>query len=464
MMYYDLSGYVVSVAGDDIRIAWNETVEAVLAHDATAADRLVKTLTADPNFALAHAVNGLMLLTLARAELVPAAVGCHDKARLAKSNRAITMREDLYLQALEQWLLDAPRRAAVVLEEILMEDPLDMLAIKLAHMLRFVLGEQAQTLAVLQRVAPAFGRHHPFAGFVNGCLAFALEERGLYSDAEHAGRLAVNLSPRDVWGRHAVAHVFEMTGRADEGMDWLADHGQWAHANNFRLHLTWHQALFKMERGEFAEVTVLYDRRMAAECSDDYRDIASCASLLARLEYAGVDVGMRWEEVADRAERCVKDGRLVFADLHYILALLGANRAESAETIARTLVDDSFAHSSEERRIAARGGGIAACGLLAFHDGDYAEAAKLFSVARSTLVEIGGSNAQRDLFDQVYIESLIRSGSTERATALLERRLADRMGVNRFAAERLSQLRQTSSARLGALATLSASVAESTFY
>ena len=440
-MYYDLSGYAVSVEGDDIRIAWNETVEAVLAHDVTAADRIAKTLMADPNFALAHAVNGLMLLTLARADLVPAAVHCLNNARLAKSNRAITRREDRFLQALERWLMDAPRQAAVVLEESLEEHPLDALVVKFAQMLRFMLGDQAQMLAVSQRVAPAFGRHHPFSGFVNGCLAFALEEGGHYTEAEHAGRLAVSLSPRDVWGRHAVAHVLEMTGRADEGMAWLSDHGQWAHVNNFKLHLTWHQALFKMERNEFADVIALYDQRMVAECSDDYRDIASCASLLARLEYAGVDVGRRWEGMANRAEQRVKDGRLVFADLHYLLALLGADRVVSAETIARTLVDDSLAHSSEERRVASRSGGIAACGLLAFHDGDYAEATKLFSVARSALVEIGGSNAQRDLFEQVYIESLIRSGSGELAADLLERRLSDRMGANRFAAERLSQLR-----------------------
>jgi hypothetical protein len=455
-MFYDLAGYPVSVADEDTHLAWNEIVEAVLAHDATAADRIYKTLVADPNFALAHAVNGLMILALARSDLVPAAATCLDKARQAKLNRAITSREDMFLQALEQWLLEAPRKSAIVLERILADYPLDALAIKLAHTLRFMLGDQAQMLSVLQRVAPAFGQYHPFAGFINGCLAFALEERGLYSDAEYTGRLAVSLSPRDVWGRHAVAHVLEMSGRADEGMTWLADDRQWIHANNFKFHLTWHHALFKMELGELAEVTELYDQRMVAECTDDYRDIASCASLLARLEYAGVDVGRRWEGLADQAERRAEDGRLVFADIHYILALLGADRVESAEAIARTLVDDSSAHASDERRIAARGGGIAACGLLAFYDGDYAEAAKLFSVASSTLIEIGGSNAQRDLFEQVYIESLVRSGNEEQAAVLLKRRLVDRLGSNRFAAERLGRLGRTPSSRLGALATLSA--------
>jgi hypothetical protein len=246
-----------------------------------------------------------------------------------------------------------------------------------------------------------------------------------------------------------------MTGRTCEGITWLADDEKWSHANNFRLHLFWHQALFNIEAGQLVEATAVYDLRMVTNGSEDYRDIANCASLLARLEYEGVDVGKRWESVADRAERRANDGRLVFADLHYILALLGAGRVKSADALARRVVDDSFANSSDERRVAARSGGTVACGLLAFQEGDYVAAARWFSAARSTLIDIGGSNAQRDLFDQVYIESLIRSGDGKQASALLERRLSLRMGRNRFALERLNRL-QTTSSRLGALAGLEA--------
>jgi hypothetical protein len=188
-MYYDLSDCAVSVADHDVRIGWSETVEAFLAHDATAADRLAKILVADPDFALAHAVNGLMLITLARSDLVPIAADCLKRARLATSNRAVTSREGIFVHALEQWLLDSPRRAAALLEESVADHPFDALAIKLAHTLRFMLGDQAQMLSVLQRAAPKFGQHHPLAGFVNGCFAFALEEQGNYSEAEHVGRV-----------------------------------------------------------------------------------------------------------------------------------------------------------------------------------------------------------------------------------------------------------------------------------
>lgn len=451
-MYHDLSDDRLTIANDAARLAWNDTLEAIMAHAAATPEHLARTLAADPDFALAHAAKGLMLLSLARAELVGAARDCLAKARASAALQPVTKREKMVIEALALWLDEAPRRAAERLEAVLTAHPFDVLALKLSHGLRFVLGDQAQMLASLRRVAPSFGDSHPLAGYVSGCYAFALEEQGFYDEAERTGRRAVALSPRDAWGRHAVAHVLEMTGRADEGVAWLGDGGSVAHANNLRFHIFWHLALFRLERGETGEVLRLYDEEIRAETTDDFRDIANGASLLARLDYAGIDVGSRWEELAAKAEGRVHDGCLVFADLHYALSLLGAGRHDGAEAIARTLVADAHAHPSGERRDAARSGALAAFGLIAFSEGDYAEASRLLGAARSGLIAIGGSHAQRDLFEQAYAESLIRAGEHERAAHVLGERLARRGGTNLFAARRLAQLRARPAGRLAALA------------
>ncbi len=451
-MYHDLSGDRVTVVNDAARLAWNDTLEALLAHAAATPEHLARTLDADSGFALAHAAKGLMLLSLARPELLGAARDCLAKAQAAIVQRPVTQRERMVTEALALWLADAPRQAAQRLEAILDSHPFDVLALKLSHGLRFMLGDQAEMLASLRRVVPGFAESHPLSGYVNGCYAFALEEQGFYAEAERAGRRAVGLSPRDAWGRHAVAHVLEMTGRADEGVAWLGDGRNWAHANNLRFHIVWHLALFRLERGETAEVLRLYDEDIRGEQTDDYRDIANGASLLARLDYAGVDVGSRWEELAAKAEGRVHDGRLVFADLHYALSLLGAGQNDAAETIARGLVEDCQTHPSGERREAARSGALAAFGLIAFHEGDYAEASRLLGCARNGLVAIGGSHAQRDLFEQAHIESLIRSGNHDRAGHILSERLARRGGWNLYASRRLTQLRNRPSGRTAALA------------
>jgi tetratricopeptide (TPR) repeat protein len=460
--HHELSGDRVTVANDAAHLAWNDTLEALLAHAAATPDHLARTLAADPDFALAHAAKGLMLLSLARAELVAPARDCLAKATEAARLRPVTRRETMVLEALAFWLDDAPRRAAQRLEAILLAHPFDVLALKLSHGIRFMLGDQAQMLSTLNRFAPGFGESHPLAGYIHGCHAFALEERGFYGDAERAGRRAVALSPRDAWGRHAVAHVLEMQGRVDEGIAWLGDGRHIAHANNLRFHILWHLALFRLERGETGEVLRLYDEEIRAEPTDDYRDIANGASLLARLDYAGIDVGERWEELAAKAQGRVQDGRLVFADLHYALSLLGAGQADGAETIARSLIEDATMHPSGERRDAARNGALAAFGLIAFHEGDYGEAARLLGAARDGLLAIGGSHAQRDLFEQAYAESLIRCGNHDRATVVLLERLARREGRNRFASrglEKLGRLGQTASGRLATLAVASTPLA-----
>lgn len=458
-VHHDLSGDRITISCDAARLAWNATLEALMAHAAATPEHLARSLAADPDFALAHAAKGLMLLSLARAELVAPARDCLGKARAAAVEWPVTRRETMVIEALALWLDDAPRRAAERLEAILLAHPFDVLALKLSHGLRFMLGDQAQMLATLNRHAPGFGETHPLAGFVHGCHAFALEERGFYAQAERTGRRAVALSPRDAWGRHAVAHVLEMTGRVDEGVTWLGDGREVSHANNLRFHIFWHLALFRLERGETAEALRLYDEEIRAEPTDDYRDIANGASLLARLDYAGIDVGDRWEELAAKAEGRIHDRRLVFADLHYALSLLGAGHTDGAEAIARSLIVDAEAHPSGERRAAARHGAFAAFGLLAFHEGDYDEATRLLGAARSGLLAIGGSHAQRDLFEQAYAESLIRAGAHERAAEILGERLRRRGGANLFAARRLAQLRSRGAGRLAALAVASTPLA-----
>ncbi|HEV7325198.1 MAG TPA: tetratricopeptide repeat protein [Bosea sp. (in: a-proteobacteria)] len=458
-LHHDLFGDGLAVANDAARLAWNDTLEALLAHAAATPEHLARTLAADPNFALAHAAKGLMLLSLARPELLGPARDCLAAARASALLRPVARREQMVIEALALWLDEAPRKAAERLEAILLLHPQDVLALKLSHGLRFMLGDQIEMLATLNRFAPSFGETHPLAGYVHGCHAFALEERGLYAEAERTGRHAVALCPRDAWGRHAVAHVLEMTGRTSEGIAWLADGRSIAHANNLRFHIFWHLALFRLERNETAEVLRLYDEEIRAEATDDYRDIANAASLLARLDYAGVAVGDRWEELADKAERRVHDGRLVFADLHYALALLGAGRRGAAENIAQSLARDADGCAVGERAEAARSGALAAQGLMAFSEGDNAQAARLLGSARSGLLAIGGSHAQRDLFEQAHIESLLQAGDHELAARLLEQRLARRGGSNRFAARRLAQLHRRAPGRLAALAIAASPIA-----
>ena len=66
--------------------------------------------------------------------------------------------------------------------------------------------------------------------------------------------------------------------------------------------------------------------------------------------------------------------------------------------------------------------------LLAWREKDYAQAAKLLSGARADIVRMGGSHAQRDLFDMVLIDAALKSGDGKGARALLAERTAAKPG------------------------------------
>ena len=66
----------------------------------------------------------------------------------------------------------------------------------------------------------------------------------------------------------------------------------------------------------------------------------------------------------------------------------------------------------------------AADGLLAHAKGEWQAAIRGLGQALPRMTEIGGSHAQRDLFEQVYLDALIRAGRLVPAQQMLELRRA----------------------------------------
>lgn len=418
---HDLSGMPTSLEAawiDD----WNRVILGVLSHAASTGPDLNRVLAAAPEFALGQAIRGLSCLLLGRSEMVAVAREAHAAA---VSGAPATMREIAFVHALGDWLGGRPSRAAARLEISLTLNPRDALTMKMVQAIHFVMGRPAEMRRSVEGVLDAWS-DHPARGYLLGCHAFTLEETGDYAAAERSGRAGVALAPDDAWGLHAVAHVYDMTGRARAGLDWLSGReGSWAHCNNFRFHVWWHRALMHLDLGEHDAALALYDADIRAEKTDDYRDVANAASLLSRLELDGVDVGDRWEELAVLAERRATDGCLAFADLHYMLALCGgAREAAAAALIARMRA--TRRQAGEAEAVIACPGLHLAEGLQAFAGGEYSSAWMHLRAGRAELQSIGGSHAQRDVFDRITIEAALRGGYMDAAESLIRDRMARR--------------------------------------
>ena len=307
-------------------------------------------------------------------------------------------------------------------DQILLNHPRDVLAFRLAHFVNFWLGRPDEMLASVERVTPAWSPELP--GYVSllACRCFASEECGLYTPAEAAGREALSRDPSDLWAAHGVAHVMEMQGRRAEGLAWIASLSpNWQGAGSIMHHLWWHAAMFHMERREFDDVLDLYDRQfrdlqspLTQAMPDLYIDMQNAASMLFRLQRHGVDVGERWVELADKAEARIGDTLSGFTLPHWMMALTGAGRDAAA---ARLLGAVSQAPDPLARELAAP-----ICAAVLDHArGRHAEAVEQMRPVLGRMYRLGGSHAQQDVFEQLYLDAAMKAGLSDDVNLLLER-------------------------------------------
>ena len=121
-----------------------------------------------------------------------------------------------------------------------------------------------------------------------------------------------------------------------------------------------------------------------------------------------------------------------FADVHAIMAELRAGQEARAEQRLAAM-RETAASNDEAASTYGEVGVPLAEGLTAFHRGDYAGTVEHLLPARFELWRIGGSHAQRDVFDWTLAEAAGRGGLRDVALSLAHERLAlkPRSHINR---------------------------------
>ncbi|MBS0393643.1 MAG: tetratricopeptide repeat protein [Proteobacteria bacterium] len=415
-MRHDYLGNPVTGGGDATLAGIDDFIGGFLGYE----ERVLAILPAadaEPGHCLANAYAGWVWMFLESPD-GPARAATY-LARAEAAARGATRREQLTTALLRAWsdgdVVAATRRAG----EILAEAPRDLAALKLHQYLDFNRGRCPEMLRVALASLPAAAD----VPQLHGMLAFAFEQCHLLRDAEAAARHALALLPREPWAQHALAHVMLTEGRIEEGIGFLESaSATWNGLTSFMYtHNWWHLAVFYLSEGRFDEALGLYDRHVWARDREYSQDQVGAVSLLARLELAGQGVGNRWQELAGYLRARRADTVEPFLSLQYLYGLARAGCAEADELAAAI---GARARSAPEplRAAWAEVAWPAARGLLAHARADYATARRELGPTLARMLEIGGSHAQRDLFQQLYLDSLIRSGATIAAQQLLEER------------------------------------------
>ena len=122
--------------------------------------------------------------------------------------------------------------------------------------------------------------------------------------------------------------------------------------------------MFELELDEHDEALRLYDEAVGGTGSAVVLDLIDASAMLWRLRLRGVDVGGRWDSVADRWAAVLAGGgagQYAFNDVHAMLAYVGADRAAAQGELLGAMEDTA----REKARTTANSRGTSACRSLA---------------------------------------------------------------------------------------------------
>ena len=360
----------------------------------------------DPEFVLGSVYNAAYYVLAGTPSDAPQLTT--EVERIDQRTDATGERDQSHVRALRHLLAGDYTRAAEVWDEIAARAN-DFAAVRIAHDIYLHVGDADRRLRSSLAAADRWQSDDHGYGFVQGQLAFALEEVGQLEQAERVGRAALDLDPQDLWARHALAHVYETTDDQQDALDLLdGPDAVWHDQDALSTHIWWHLALRLIAAGEYQRVLSIHDQELAV-ATTAFR-LCDLASLLWRLELAGVDVADRWSALADRWADIAERHTCGFIDLHASLVFLRESSHRGATPFFAGLEASHRSPVSENARTFSEVVRPLVAAVRSHAEGDHAAAAAELDNLAPETHRIGGSNAQRDLI------TLTRTASAERVT------------------------------------------------
>ncbi|XP_041651555.1 tetratricopeptide repeat protein 38 [Cheilinus undulatus] len=370
---------------------------------------------ADPSFVMGHVIcTGLELAgTGTSVRLNERLAGDVKRMVELANNQDISPRERLHVRAMELFSHGNFSKACDVWEDILVDYPTDMLALKFSHDAYFYIGAQNKLRDSVARVLPYWKPHMPLASYLKGMYSFGLLETRAYDQAEKVAMEGLALTPEDAWAVHSVAHVYEMRVEVDKGLKFMESREKdWQVSDMLASHNYWHWALYFIEKEQYEAALEIFDSQVSRRCkaSGSMLDMVDASSLLYRLEMEGVCVKDRWRELLQVTQPHTDDHVTLFNDVHFLMASLGAKESATSHRLLEGLQELAKEPGENQQHQLAQTLGVPMCQAMAEYDqGNYNRTVDLLYPLRYDIVKMGGSDAQRDVFNQLLIHAAVKS-------------------------------------------------------
>ena len=416
---YDLP---LTTTSDRAAAYYRDGVDCMLSAWHGAEEAFNRAIAEDPGFALAH---------IARARLHQLNMEGKEARAMAAHARQLaagtTPREIGHVEVMAAVIESKPKIATDTAEAHLDEYPRDALVLALllgAFGLYAFSGRadhDAAKLAICARNATHYGEDWWFTSY----LGWSHTEAGNLREGRTLSERAVELRSANANAAHGLSHAMFEQGDMEAGRTFIS---QWLPAHDRQSflhgHLAWHGALSALDAGDLDGALAVYEQQIkpAGRPYPPLNIFTDGTSLLWRLELAGqAGLEQHWRDMAAYGEKYFPQAGAHFADVHHALAAA----MTGGEALEARLAQLEAREASG--KLAPGRAAIDLCrGVKAFADGDNDNAIRLLEPAMSDLARIGGSHAQRELWEDTLIVACLRAGHGDKAARLISTRLERR--------------------------------------
>ena len=419
----DRYGMTLSTNSPAAADLWQEGIDLLLSQSYGAEEKLQEAIDTDEGFAIAHGCLAFLHMTRARPDQARESV----KRGLELAD-GITDRERRHIEAVNLWANGKGPDALRLVREHLVEWPRDSVLHRLAQRL-YMLGCSGAgdpsfppaLLAMMDEVAPHCGDDWAFLGQ----YAFAHHENGILDKALSLAEKSLEMNPGNAVAAHSVTHSYFEYGDAATGGNFL---GNWLEGfdarAHYHTHLSWHQALFELALGRYGEALQLYeDWIRPTAINKNISGLSDSASFMWRMTiYGGEAPPKPWDEVKEQAAPAATTPGAAFRDAHAALAFAASGDRELMDQMInrlRTNAENGNIFAKEVILPLAQG-------IDAFAQQDYSASVDYLEPVFPQLIRIGGSHAQREVFEDTLLEAYLRAEQFDKAESMLQERLGRR--------------------------------------
>jgi len=415
MPFADRYGLTVTTSSPAAFDQFQDGVDRLLAYEPGAEDCFTAALAADESLALAHVGRALLAAVQGDGATARAAAG-----RARETAAGAGRRERQHAEAVNAFVAGDTARGLALVDEHVAEFPRDAMLVNQASSAIALAGRpdrEEHRVAFLERLAPAYGDDWWF----QSALAFTYHEVDRFEESRRLSEASLHQRPRNASAAHNLAHIALETLDIDAGAafldEWMAGYDRRAH---FHCHLAWHQAMFALHEGRYAQALAVFDRDILRSVNPRSA-MTDGTALLWRVRLDGAHDPLPWRALADLAAGVSRPGYL-FGECHAALAYAACGD----EAALTRMMDGLRALDAKGNPIAGRVVLPLVQGTAAFAAGDYAGALAHFEPVEREMHRIGGSHAQWELFEETMVVCYLELARYDDALRLTRRRLARR--------------------------------------